>query len=926
MTFAAPWALAALVALPAVWWLLRLTPPAPRRVRFPPLRLLAGLLSREESVARTPWWLLALRLALVSAVILACARPMLNAQSGPLGDGPLALVVDNGWASGRDWDRRQSAMIALIERAERTGHPVVIATTAPESADRPAPSVALLPPTEARGLVEALQPKPWPTQRATALAALEQLRRERALPPGGETWWLSDGLDDLGGAGVAALAERLQRIAPLVVMAPEPGAGPLLLRPALAGAEPLTLSVLRGEDGTERSLHVLALSVDGVVIAREDAQLQAGDGRTEVRFQLPAEIAGRIARFQIDGETSAGGVVLADSRWQRRPVGLVAGHQGDVEPPLLRELYYLDRALAGFAEIRHGDPDDLLARDLAVLVLPDRARLDPAAAASIRHWVEGGGVFVRFAGPRLAAQGDGDDPLLPVRLRHGDRNIGGALSWSEPAAMAPFDTTSPFAGLDPSEEVVVNRQVLADPSFDTDQRVWARLEDGTPLVSARRSGAGWLILFHTTANAEWSTLALSGMFVDMLDRLVDLSRSQDSGDAGEPGEGSPLAPMATLDGTGTLTPPIPGARVIDPAAFADTQVSPLHPPGFYGNASDRRALNLGVGFDALRPLGPLPPGVSRAAYGETAERDLRGWLLAAALVLALVDLALSARLRGLLGRSGTRRAIRPTAAPTPASPARHLAAAGLVALGTLVAGPIAAETIVADGSAEAAALTTRLAYLTTGAPDTDAISRAGLDALAVTVNRRTAAELGTTVAVDPAVDELAFYPLLYWPVDAGTLNPSPLAIQRLIEYMRSGGTILFDFRHGAEARPPTFQALARRLEIPPLVPLPADHVLRRAYYLLADLPGRRTGDAVWVVDRAEQINDGVTPVIAGSHDWAGAWAADDAMRPMFAVVPGGEQQRELAFRFGVNLVMHVLTGNYKADQVHLPAIMERLGQ
>ena len=70
--------------------------------------------------------------------------------------------------------------------------------------------------------------------------------------------------------------------------------------------------------------------------------------------------------------------------------------------------------------------------------------------------------------------------------------------------------------------------------------------------------------------------------------------------------------------------------------------------------------------------------------------------------------------------------------------------------------------------------------------------------------------------------------------------------------------------------------------------------------------------------------DGVSAVIAGSSDWAGAWAVDGALRPMFAVVPGGERQREQAYRFGVNLVMYVLTGNYKADQVHLPTIMERL--
>ena len=75
------------------------------------------------------------------------------------------------------------------------------------------------------------------------------------------------------------------------------------------------------------------------------------------------------------------------------------------------------------------------------------------------------------------------------------------------------------------------------------------------------------------------------------------------------------------------------------------------------------------------------------------------------------------------------------------------------------------------------------------------------------------------------------------------------------------------------------------------------------------------------------LNDGVTPVVIGANDWAAAWAVDDTGNPMFPVGrgSGGAQQREMAFRFGVNLIMHVMTGNYKSDQVHVPALLERLG-
>ena len=116
------------------------------------------------------------------------------------------------------------------------------------------------------------------------------------------------------------------------------------------------------------------------------------------------------------------------------------------------------------------------------------------------------------------------------------------------------------------------------------------------------------------------------------------------------------------------------------------------------------------------------------------------------------------------------------------------------------------------------------------------------------------------------------------------------------------------------------------LNLPRLEPVPEDHTLTRSFYLLQDFPGRFTGGTVWV-DRAEpSINDGVSSVIIGSNEWAGAWAVDDLGMATHPVMPGGERQRELARRFGVNLVMYALTGNYKTDQVHSPALLERLGQ
>ena len=170
LAFVSPWLLAALAALPMIWWLLRVTPPAPRRIAFPAIRLLLGLVPREETPARTPLWLILLRIVLAALVILALAHPLLNPQARLVGDGPMVLVVDDGWTAARDWSRRQTAATDLLAEAEREDRKVVLVTTAPLPSDEPPPALAPIRAADARAAVQALQPKPWPVDRKAALA------------------------------------------------------------------------------------------------------------------------------------------------------------------------------------------------------------------------------------------------------------------------------------------------------------------------------------------------------------------------------------------------------------------------------------------------------------------------------------------------------------------------------------------------------------------------------------------------------------------------------------------------------------------------------------------------------------------------------------------------------------------------------------
>jgi hypothetical protein len=503
------------------------------------------------------------------------------------------------------------------------------------------------------------------------------------------------------------------------------------------------------------------------------------------------------------------------------------------------------------------------------------------------------------------------------------------MSWGAPRRLQPFAEESAFAGLEVPGDVDISAQVMAQPDPDLPGRVMATLEDGTPLVTGRAMGDGRVVLFHVTANAEWSSLPLSGLFVSMLERLTQSAGGVAAGE--EALEGAVWTPVQVLDGFGAAQTPILVAGVAG-EDLAVARASAVTPPGIYASGDRRAALNVMRAEDRLEPMGALPDGVVVEALERAEETRLGPWLIALALILLALDVLATLVVSGRL-RNGGR-------------PARAAAAAAGLSLAFLMVGAGGADAQSDDAAAIYAANETVLAYVETGSPRVDAVSRAGLLGLSRALFDRTAIEPAEPVAVDPEEDDLALYPFLYWPVTEAQGPLSDEAYANLNTFLRNGGMILFDTMDadlgqtigGTTPNARALQRIALRLDVPALEVLPEDHVLTRTFYLLQEYPGRWTGGPVWVEAAPEaeavegmpfrNLNDGVTPVVIGGNDWASAWAVQENGQAMFPVGRGlaGERQREIAIRFGVNLIMYVMTGNYKSDQVHVPALLDRLGQ
>lgn len=928
--FSAPLALTALALLPALWLILRVTPPKPRRIDFPPLKIMADLIAKREMPAHTPWWLLALRMAVAALAILAVAGPVWNPprEAGPL-RGPILLLVDNGFGAATDWPERLAISESRVAAAAREGRPVAIVGLAEAPGE-----IALSEPRAALDRLRAFALQPHAPDRAAHLPRIEAFLR---TSPDAEIVWVADGL---AVSDESSLLARLKQVADAgrlsIHTSPADQLG--LANPEnLAGA--LTVKVLRPSPVAAASGQVRALDLKGLPLGDAPFVFNGSELQTTARLTLPIEVRNAVSRLEIAGERSSAAVALLDDRAKRRRVGIVSGTTTDTAQPLLSPTYYVSRALQPFAEIREPRPGstdpigELLAQNLSVLVLADIGALDGDTVGKINGFIQRGGVLLRFAGARLAAA---SDDLTPVRLRRGGRTLGGGLSWDTPRKLAPFTRESPFFGLALTDDVRVSRQILAEPEADLARKTWAALEDGTPVVTGERRGDGMIAMMHVTADTTWSNLPLSGLFVEMLRKVVGLAGTGPTEAQGEDARVETLSPTRVLDGSGAFRSPPPTAQPVA-RTFAG-RATLVHPPGIYGPADGSLAVNALNPSDSLSAIDLAALGAPILPVDKPVALDIRPQLLVVALLLLIADTLATLWLGGRL--SFARRV----------APAAILLALALG--GMALPDPVQAQTAPAAPVDQrppvprelfAAGAVTRLAYVVTGDRTVDDMSKAGLAGLNIVLGARTALEPGEAVGVNAERDELAFFPVLYWPIVAGRPLPAPETLRKVEAYMKGGGLVIFDTRDAMSARPgggttPEGEQLRRMLQtldIPELEPLPRDHVLTKTFYILDGFVGRYDTGTTWVEilppagedgRRPARAGDNVSPIVITSNDLASAWATGRRGEALVPLSGSDPRQREMALRAGVNLVMYALTGNYKADQVHVPALLERLGQ
>ncbi|GBR03346.1 DUF4159 domain-containing protein [Asaia siamensis] len=916
MIFLTPLALIGLVALPVIYWLVKATPPPPKEQAYPSLQILRRLRAGRADTARSPLWLLVLRLLAVALLVLGLSQPVwlgrdLSAQ--PSQD--LVLVLDNGWAAVPHWQERLRAARSLAERRFRAGHEVTLLLSAPDADGSMAAPFTTRDRARFEERLLALTPHSWPSDRAQSARQVDALRDNTSQGTVRDIVLLSDGVST---PADPSLARALHASGSRVSDMRWPGCDTMLLSAHQGDNGALTASFSALPCPT-RPLAVRARDENGGTLGIFPL---TGKDASGTDLPLPPLLRDRATRLALESDTlplpGPSALYLLDAGQRRHPVGLLT--PGTQDTPLTGQGFFLAQAIEGVGELHRGAVPDLLKQKLSVLIATDGTLADDDTHRRVADWVRHGGVLIRFAGPVLASDPNASSPdkaktLLPVPLMGGMRQLGGPMSWGKPQVLSAFAEHSPFDGLALPKEVTVTRQVLAQPTAELGDHVWARLSDGTPLVTASAFGQGELVLFHVTGTADWSSLPLSGLFPAMLERLVQRSVGQK-----DQSELRQLVPFTMLDAHGQLVAPPEAARPLSVEAFATTRPDVQHPPGFYGPRLSRRAFNLG---DHLPPITPEAlMGTALTPDHVSPDHALAPYLLGAALLLLLADFLVALWLRGMLGRLAMLGLL--VAAPALMAPHCALAQEDDEAPKTQA---------VTHGTVPGAALETRLGYVLTGHDDIDEASREGLQGLSNYASDRSSAVMGHPDGVTPGKDDLAYYPMLYWPITED-VQEDPKRSAALNSFMAHGGILMLDTQGvGSELSTQdegqTRSALKRAtagLVVPPLSKLDDHHVLAHSFYLLHDFPGRVQGLPVWVARSGDDSNDDVSPIIIGAGDWAHAWAMDAQGNTPYAVIPGGDDQRTQAYRFGVNLLLYALTGNYKADQMRVPELLKRMEQ
>ena len=886
-------ALIGLISLPIIFYIIRFYPPTPKQKDFSSLFLLKDIISKSSSKSKFPIWLLIFRLLICMLIILFFSDPFISNSKKNTEVKNYIIIADNSWSIANNWQNFKQILNKISLEAESNGKEVHIYLTS--FSEKFEPTIL----NSNNAVLEFINNNP-PLPQQTERKSINEILLKNNYFKSSKVFFIFSNLDSISKKAQTKTLEIIKENNPAIEII-NPIKKITFIDNVVFNNETLEINIKRKGIYNNNSLILKISGNQSEILFKKEYFFKKDINEIQIKETFPLETINQFFKISILNENHAGSSFYLDDIRKNLSIGIVAETDSLDEKPLLSPTYYLKKSLNKSHKILVSPTKDLLKDNKSLIFLPSNSKLTKNDYKNLKEWVSNGGVLIRFADNKIVAQKDlyFDEKIYYQTLR----KMATEFSLRNTLSINTFKKNTLFDNLSIPDDLIFKKQLLTE-RFDSDILVLASLQDQSPLITMKEVDKGKVILFHVTSNNEWSNLPLSGLFQDIINRLLLITKVRKNKNS------EVMILKSKVNSFGELTNPIKKYSLLNSLELNKNAPSFSTPAGIYENESLSVALNLSGNLNTETYYSEIDEKILIKNDYKKSIFKLKRYILIIIFIMFFIDMLINIIIKkNFIFKNFFK--------------STNLSLFVSVLFFTL--------TININALGNDNYNKVFLAYIKSSDQLLNKIAYSGLTSLQKYLTERTSVNPAGVKEIDITQDKIFFYPLIYWQISKDIINFDDRTIDKIKNYLNSGGMILFDIisqnrsnNIDDEDKLEDLKTLFSELGISGLFQINSNHTLSKSYYLLDKYPGRYDNKILLIDTDNLEYNDGVSSIIVGYNHWAGAWAKDKNNYPLYQAVPGGERQRELSIRFGINLVMYALTGNYKSDQIHNKSILQRL--
>ncbi len=894
IVFQNPYFLILLLTFPFFWKYLRSSPLPPSLVKFPAIILVSNHKSIDNTPEKNSFFILLLRILIFIILVLVLSKP----KFGKINHSKFEqlVIIDNSWTSSANWNDRKSKIKELLKSYKFSNFNFTIMSTTQHSKNDIL-NVTTNNYEEAKEFLHKLKPFPWEPNYELVKKNLKN--KEKNFD---SVFWFTESIINIE---KKKLYEFLKQDNLFIVSSLNENLPPILKLNTQSN-ETYEFEITHLDEGISNGF-IDAYDKNRRLLFRfkynEKFEKDGEFFKTNVNLVLPVYLKNKVDFFQVNSIRTPSTVVYLNKWEKNKLVGLSTLNSNKNIQELDKGNYYVKKALEKNYKIVEDNLENLLAQNLKIIYIDDSYLIEKSLEKKLLTWLKNGGTLIKLSGKKLIRElnlGNENFFDFTFSLLKESSNLGKNLSLKNFLKIREFDNRSPFFGLVIPNEIKIKKYIQSNVKKSENIETLANLENGASLISAMNFGKGKMILFHVPCNLDWSNLCFSYLFVDLNERIINSIKGFK-----EENERI-LKPYLSINGFGELEKPYPESlNIIKNLVQKQVKVKYDKPPGLYKDSNGIYALNLSDSLDYNFKKFEFEEKIFSINTLNHKGSDLQNILISIVFILFILE-----NLFIMISKQAINFNIK-----------KNFKFLFVFLL-------IPTNLIATEKSIFSLVSSNKIGYVITKNKNINEINENGLISLSNFITQKTAAIMELPEPIDFYTDELYYYPLIYWSIIDENTNLDENEIKKINNYTKNGGLLIIDCKTQLNNILPD-DCLKIFRNIFPLnffskfKVLNNSHAISKSFYLLNSFPGRRN-NKVFVTSNESQKSDKGASIVLSNNHWTDSWALNKDKDFLFPLLDNIENQRTLSFRFGLNLLIHSLTGNYKTDQVHVPEILKRI--